>query len=521
MMKWFPRLLWIEGALFAAYLVVGVGVADRLPKELTSWAETEAMKQPGRMLVILLIGLMISVCFPLGLFLLGRFRRSGRWALGVVALLYLSLSLANPVVLTDRWADICHQAVVVGYGVVAGLLWHPDIRAAFAPGAPSSQPKTSTLRWIVFGVGGLFAVGAVVVIAFGFLVMRIMPQPPSENLELPPAHAKATDAELEQAIAMMTEQVTKQPFNKGIAIGVTREGRRMVHVRGAGVTTNSLFEIGSVSKTFTGAVLARAVERGMVKLEDPVHERLGLKEPILCDGEPITLLDLGTHHSGLPRLPDDIGLLNQLRGRPYEGFTRSDVIAALKRASIGKREYDYSNFGMTVLAHCLSEAGKRPFAEMQRDLCEALGLTNTWIDLPLDQRMYLLTGHQWGIPAKHWFDSGAYIDGAGSTLSTIGDMLSWIELNMAAERPELKLATKPHRDRAHGGKKREIGLGWHREYDAKAGLIIEHNGATGGFCAYVGFAPEAATGVVVLLNSGDMAVPDLAEDLLRVLAQRK
>ena len=97
---------------------------------------------------------------------------------------------------------------------------------------------------------------------------------------------------------------------------------------------DSLFEIGSISKTFTGLILARMVAEGKVRLDEPVRELLPagtVKKPA---GREITLLDLVTHHSGLPRMPDNFHPADQ--DNPYADYGPEQLYAYVK--SHGRRK---------------------------------------------------------------------------------------------------------------------------------------------------------------------------------------
>ena len=125
----------------------------------------------------------------------------------------------------------------------------------------------------------------------------------------------------------------------------------------------------------------------------------------------------------------------------------------------------------------------------------------------------------------YWFDCGAYIDGAGSTVSSVSDMLTYLEAYLdpgatpIAE--SLRLGMIGHRRIKADKALIKVGLGWRWREDKKKGPILQHDGATGGFCSYAGFAPRAKTGVVVLVNSGDRAAISLGAQVLVALAGGK
>src|SRR5262249_37891480 len=116
----------------------------------------------------------------------------------------------------------------------------------------------------------------------------------------------------------------------GVVIGFIDESGSKILARGKrerdgeDVDGDTVFEIGSISKVFTSLLLADMVQRGEVKLNDPISKFLPatVKVPTR-NGREITLADLATHTSGLPRLPDNMGKLNLLMhmDNPYADYT--------------------------------------------------------------------------------------------------------------------------------------------------------------------------------------------------------
>jgi CubicO group peptidase (beta-lactamase class C family) len=142
----------------------------------------------------------------------------------------------------------------------------------------------------------------------------------------------------------------------GIALGVYRHGEELTFVRGqarvdrlAPPTAETIFEIGSITKVFTATVLADMVEDGLVQLSDPVQRYLPDDVVLPVRGRPITLADLATQTSGLPRLPPGIVLQSlRLRQNPYAHFTVADLeraIVTVRLKGEPGEKLRYSNFG--------------------------------------------------------------------------------------------------------------------------------------------------------------------------------
>lgn len=295
----------------------------------------------------------------------------------------------------------------------------------------------------------------------------------------------------------------------GLAVGVSVSGVRMTWGTGAAFEGgpmpdgNTSFQVGSVTKVFTALLLADAVRRGEVGLEQPL-------ETIIPDvakhprGRPITLLDLATHTSGLPRLPP--GLRRQaLRNPddPYTAFSTDHLEAALRRPPPrppGGR-VRYSNYGFGVLGEALCRVAGAGYDALVTDrIAQPLGLsdTATRFDGPDHRRA---VGHaRAGKPVPDW-DMGA-LAGAGALRSTVVDLLAFLEVHLAAAASSLAAAVElvlPAR--VTGGRRIEVALGWHIIEQRTAGRCWWHNGGTGGFFSFVGFAPAGDVAVVVLSNT--------------------
>jgi CubicO group peptidase (beta-lactamase class C family) len=291
----------------------------------------------------------------------------------------------------------------------------------------------------------------------------------------------------------------------------------------------AVFEIGSITKVFTALLLAIAAERGEVGLDDPVVEHLpsGTRVP-MRGGRPITLVHLATHTSGLPRLPPG-SVVRAFRHRddPYADLSIDDVLAALgktrPRSGAGER-FRYSNYGAGLLGIALAHAAATDFETLVRErITTPLGLRDTVISLSEDHRTRLAAGTSWrGGPAGLWTIPG--LTGAGALRSTAADLLVFIraQMGMLPGVPEELAAAirSSHRDRASGGRLTpgmRVGLGWlHVGMGRQKVRILMHNGGTGGYRSFIGWAPASGHGVVALsanVRSVDRIAAKLVLDL--------
>ena len=271
----------------------------------------------------------------------------------------------------------------------------------------------------------------------------------------------------------------------GLAIGVWKHGERRVFAYGA-AKPDSMFEIGSISKTFTGLILARMAAEGKVRLDQPVRELLPRGAVAKPPGSPdnvqeITLLDLATHRSGLPRLPDNFYPADN--ANPYADYGPRELYAYLASHGVAKpvdAPYEYSNLGVGLLGQVLADRAGKSYADLLREqITGPLGMTDTVVKLSDEQQRRFVWGNDQKHPPVHGWDFDA-LAGAGAIRSTAGDMIAYLEANLHPERYAAlaaALATSHWlRDSANQGS--QIALGWlyaadHEDYF--------HSGATAGF----------------------------------------
>jgi serine-type D-Ala-D-Ala carboxypeptidase/endopeptidase len=309
----------------------------------------------------------------------------------------------------------------------------------------------------------------------------------------------------------------------GIAVGVVdRNGNRRVVAYGpnAGVQPfdgNTVFEIGSITKTFTAAILADMVRKGEVSLDDPVAKYLppGTVVPSR-DGRQITLLDLATQSSGLPRMPSNFAPKDP--ANPFADYTVPQMYDFLKSYQLTRgvgEKYEYSNLGVGLLGHALSlRAGKRYDELVIERVLKPLRMNDTRIKLNASMHRRLAPGHSadgkvvanWDIPT---------LAGAGALRSTVNDMLTYIRANADSTSKPVgaTLAMTHFARRAAMAPNMKIGLNWHRITGPSGITFVWHNGGTGGYRTFTGDSEATGEGVVVLSNTGN-SVDEIGMHLL-------
>lgn len=286
-----------------------------------------------------------------------------------------------------------------------------------------------------------------------------------------------------------------------LAIGVIKGGERRVFIYGA-AKPDSVFEIGSISKTFTGLMLARMVAQGRVRLDEPIRELLppGAVAKPQNDETEITLLDLATHHSGLPPVPDNY---DYSESHPFESYTDQQLYAWLGTHGVAKpedTEFVYSNLGVGLLGDALALRAGTTYAGLLRDeITGPLGMADTVVKVPAgDLRRRFLQGYDDKHDPARKLELGS-MAGAGEIHSTASDMLAFLEANLHPQHyptfaRALNLSHQLH-ESANAGQ--QVALAW--AYNPKS-RTWWHNGGTSGFTSYAFFNPHEDCAAIVLLN---------------------
>ena len=310
--------------------------------------------------------------------------------------------------------------------------------------------------------------------------------------------------------AILANRIDVERRHIGVVVGVIEPAGRRVVSHGTYSRTDTrpvdgktVFEIGSVTKVFTSLLLADMARRGEVAIDDPVATLLpgSVKVPVRGTSV-ITLQDLATHRSGLPRLPTNLVVTDP--DNPYAGYSVEDLHAFLSSYSLPRdigAQFEYSNLGVGLLGHALAMRSRSNYETLVKTrITGPLGMNETGIQLSKELASRLAAGHNPRLePAGNW-DLPA-LAGAGALRSTANDLLQFLSAFIGATTSDLAPAMSQmllvHRP-AVGGLVST--LGW--QIVSRDGVeTVWHSGATGGYSAFVAYVPSRATGVVVLANN--------------------
>lgn len=285
--------------------------------------------------------------------------------------------------------------------------------------------------------------------------------------------------------------------------------------KGAPISSDTVFDIASLSKAFTATLALMLAEEGKLTLDDPLAKHL---PEISGYKETITLRHMMQHTSGLPSFDED-------EERTGTQFTPEQVLAwhaRQKRLRFppGAR-YEYSNSGYVLLSIIIERLAGKPFPEFLRErIFLPLGMTRSTLRVAAAQIPGRATGYR---RSNAGFlvvsdSDGLRVQGDGGIHSTADDLLLWAE----AWRTGQLLA--PHSAQAavapaqlNDGKRTGYGLGWGLgRMEGRA--MMSHGGISRGFKSYLALFParEGSLTVIVLANQRETDAADLAMRLARI-----
>jgi D-alanyl-D-alanine-carboxypeptidase/D-alanyl-D-alanine-endopeptidase len=281
---------------------------------------------------------------------------------------------------------------------------------------------------------------------------------------------------------------------------------------------HTAFEIGSITKTMTAALLAEFIARGEVMLDDPIAKLLppGTVVPSF-NGHEITIGDIVTHSSGLPSIP--AGYRPADMNNPYADVTERDLLDALAATKLTREpgsKWEYSNFAVIVLSYALAKRSGKDFETLLRErLLEPLGMNETYIAKP-PPGVHLAQGHlPGGEPAIPW-DFHPDMAGVGGVRATLPDMLKYLEGELGTRDSAITPALGRTQDFVATVSGHKMAINWNM-VTPKGHTYLIHEGGTGGYSSFAGFDHAAKRGVVLLCDTALTATGGLGSLGLHLL----
>lgn len=274
-------------------------------------------------------------------------------------------------------------------------------------------------------------------------------------------------------------------------------------------TNKTIYEIASISKTFTGTLVAQAELEGRLNLDDSVQKYL--KEGfsgLSYHDHPVKIRDLITHTGRLPKfLPNTIQKLfrkptDSLAFKVHElenEYSKEQFLSDLKSFRIDTIpgiKYDYSNVAPELMVHILETIyGKQYNQLLQEKICNKIGMKSTGTILPEALKTHLANGYTFNnvlaphMPKTLW-------GGDGGIMSTIPDMIKYIEFQLDVKN---NLAMKSHQT-VYEDEKVKLGYYWPIKYDENNGTYYRHHGGALGMQSLLFVIPKRKLGIIIVIN---------------------
>ena len=287
---------------------------------------------------------------------------------------------------------------------------------------------------------------------------------------------------------------------------------------------NTVYEMGSITKTFTATLLADNAVRGAVGLHDALRDYLPADSVTLpsYDGVQISLWHLATHTSGLPQnfsdaypLPPGVSAydpFNHIRAEHVYDYL-SHYVSLTRAPGTG---YAYSNFGAGLLGFVLARVHGTDYESLLKTtVLDVLGMDRSSIHWTEAQRENLAVGYDDRLEAAVSWGSDHVLVGCGSLKSTLKDMTAFLKASMGLLDTDLNdavaLAVTPQFAEY-------ICLNWHLETLDDGQTVTFHGGAAAGHMNFIGFNRETATGAIILYNVNAFRIHEIGFRILQIAA---
>jgi serine-type D-Ala-D-Ala carboxypeptidase/endopeptidase len=368
------------------------------------------------------------------------------------------------------------------------------------------------------------------------LLLAAVIQTPGQKAD-PGGKAGSGSVDIDGVVKESAKKFMSDPRSVGLSVGVIKDGRSRTYNFGEvekgtkkRPSQHTIYELASITKTFTGVLLAQAAVEGKVKLDDDVRKYLDGSYPNLeFEGKPVRLFHLINHTSRLPFvMPDRPELFRN--PDPYElpkiltaiesAYTRENFYEDLHQVKLDKEpgsEFKYSNSAAQLLGYVLEKVYGMPYEQIViTKIARPLGMTETKITLTASERKRLAKGH---------YDNGSVAlpgtpqsQAAGALRSSVSDMLRYMRYHLSENDEVIKLS---HQTTWGDIKYYASGLNWQMNKTPGGQRRIWQNGGSFGFSSYCAVFPELRLGIVLLANESDQNTQGrlnaMADDILKGL----
>jgi len=354
-------------------------------------------------------------------------------------------------------------------------------------------------------------------LTFIFIAPSIYAQGGNLHDSIPTSNPLSTG--LDKKVDVVARQYMMRVGAVGMSIGISVDGKTLIY--GYGETErgnrqlpqeNTIFGIGSITKTFTATLLACAALDGKLSLDDPVNKYLPDSIPKLeYQGVHVTIRTMANHSSGIPRMPSNLHPKDTLN--PFKDYDDNDLFSFYRNFKLQRKPgdtYEYSNLAAATLGVILGRIYNRSFESLiVEKIANPLGMNDTRQFIKSGDSLRLARGYGPNYtPVPQWEYKS--LVGSGSILSTVADLLKFAAANMGGAPSGLNEAMQLTHQQIfkHGvdgeGMLWEI-IGLHHE-------IINHDGRVGGFTSFLIIDLKRRVAVVMLSNTAILSAKEPGMD---------
>ena len=272
----------------------------------------------------------------------------------------------------------------------------------------------------------------------------------------------------------------------------------------------SIYQIGSITKQFTSAIILKLAEQGKLKLEDKLSKYF----PKFSHADKITLENLLTHTSGLYNHLKDTAMKDRTINRDLFFVSMSDKPLDFEPGT----RFSYSNTGYMVLGYIIEKVTGKPYSQVVREtILTPLKMNDTGLDFKNLKNSHKTVGYNFiadGRGSKAVLADSTTTFSAGAIYSTLDDLDKWnraLETEKIVKRASLKNAFTPRLAR--------YGLGWRMDTIASQ-PTIGHTGLVPGFKSYNILLPETKTRIILLSNTSSFNEAKTAKDVVAILSNQ-
>ncbi|WP_126651785.1 serine hydrolase domain-containing protein [Chryseobacterium aureum] len=345
----------------------------------------------------------------------------------------------------------------------------------------------------------------------------------------------ATDNRLATDLDKMVQKEAlaymQDPARVGISIGIFKDGKSYFYNYGTTEpgkselpTSKSLYEIASITKTFTGTLLAHALAEGKIKMSDDIRKYLDGNYPNLeFEKQPITIGNLTNHSSGLPQfLPDQSETFKKPMDSValalsdfYKNYSKKKFYEDLHQAKIDfvpGTQYKYSNVGTQIAGDILEKVYHKSYADLLSEfITKPLNMNQTILGTN-SARLLTCYNEKGKVMPRNFTTVFAP---AGGIVSNTEDLVKYMQYHLDESNKYVKTSHTP----LVKGEGDSIGLYWRIHNYEDNTPTIYHTGGTFGFSSVLQIYPSKNMGVVVLSNESDGEsqgkLQDIADHILR------